>query len=154
MNVHLKIVGTGPLKEEISQYLVDKNISNIELLGFKSGQELTDIVGNSKAVVLPSEWYENGPYSAIESLQLGRPIIGADIGGIPELIHDNGFLFKSGDEEGLSKVFQNMEQLSEQEYQDMKAASVELFHKYYTWSYHYKQLKQIYDSVMKNNKEV
>lgn len=154
MNVHVKIVGTGPLKEEINQYLVENNISNIELLGFKSGQELTDIVGNAKAVVLPSEWYENGPYSAIESLQLGRPIVGADIGGIPELVHNNGFLFKSGDEEDLSIVFQNMEQISEQEYQDMKAASVELFNKYYTWSYHYKQLKQIYDSVMKKYKEV
>lgn len=149
MNVHLKIVGTGPLKEEISQYLVDKNISNIDLLGFKSGQELTDIVGNAKAVVLPSEWYENGPYSAIESLQLGRPIIGADIGGIPELIHNNGFLFKPGNEEDLSKAFQDMEQLSVQKYEDMKAASVALFNKYYTWGYHYKQLKQIYDSVMK-----
>lgn len=40
------------------------------MLGFKSGIELKTLVGNSKAVILPSEWYENGPYSAIELYSL------------------------------------------------------------------------------------
>lgn len=51
------------------------------------------------SIVVPGynvEAYENGPYSAIEALQVGRPIIGANIGGIPELIRKNGELFTSG----------------------------------------------------------
>ena len=95
LNVQLKIAGTGPLEEDVRQYVADKKISNIMFLGFKTGEELSNIVGNAKAIILSSEWYENGPYSAIEALQLGRPIIGADIGGIPELIDNNGYLFKS-----------------------------------------------------------
>ena len=76
----LFIVGTGPVGEKVKEYILKNNIQNVQILGFMSGQSLKDIVGNAKAVILPSEWYENGPYSAIEALQLGRPIIGADIG--------------------------------------------------------------------------
>ena len=140
----MKIVGTGPIDNIIKERIQSDNLTNIHLIGFKTGQELTDIVANAKAVILPSEWYENGPYSAIESLQLGRPIVGADIGGIPELIHNNGFLFKSGDREDLIKAVNKMEQLSQQEYNSMKAASEELFDRCYTWSNHYRQLKNIY----------
>ena len=82
VNAKLYIVGSGPLKGEIERYISSRELYNIKLLGFKSGQELIDIVGNARAVVLPSEWYENGPYSAIEALQVGRPIIGANIGGM------------------------------------------------------------------------
>lgn len=97
----LYIVGIGPLKKEFESLIQDQRIKNIRMMGFKSGQELIDLIGNSKAVIIPSEWYENGPYSAIEALQLERPIIGADIGGIPELINGNGFLFPTSDVKAL-----------------------------------------------------
>ena len=104
INTLLYIVGSGPLKEEIEKYVDENSLDNIKILGFKSGQELIDIVGNAKAVILPSEWYENGPYSAIEALQLGIPIIGANIGGIPELINENGYLYNSGNVDELKKI--------------------------------------------------
>ena len=97
----LYIVGTGPCLEEIEHYLKEHNITNVKLLGFKSGKELTDIVGNARAVILPSEWYENCPFSVMESQMYGTPVIGADIGGIPELIQEGktGELFESGNVE-------------------------------------------------------
>ena len=49
-------------------------------------------------MVIPSECYENNPLSVIESLCLGTPVIGAKIGGIPELISvgKNGSVFEPG----------------------------------------------------------
>ncbi len=120
INAKLYIVGTGPIKNNIEEYISENNINNVEVLGFMSGQSLKDIVGNAKAVILPSEWYENGPYSAIEALQMGRPIIGANIGGIPELIDGNGYLFKSGDSEELKKQIKKLEGLKAVEYQNLK----------------------------------
>ena len=117
------------------------------MLGFKSGQELTNIVGNAKAVILPSEWYENGPYSAIESLQLGRPIIGADIGGIPELVRNNCVLFKSGDITDLHDALVKFENMNEQEYINMKKASIQLFNETYTKEVHYKMLRDVYKKL-------
>lgn len=141
--VRLKIVGGGPLQEELSKYQNE----NIHILGFKSGQDLIDLVGNARAVVLPSEWYENGPYSAIEALQLGRPLIGADIGGIPELIRDNGFLFPSGDVQGLTSALILMDNLEPDAYRAMEQASYRLFEENYTPKTHMQQLGEVYKKL-------
>jgi glycosyltransferase involved in cell wall biosynthesis len=57
-------------------------------------------------MVLPSEWYENAPMSVMESYALGRPAIGANIGGIPELIRigETGEVFESGNADALAEV--------------------------------------------------
>lgn len=147
----LYIVGSGPLKEEIQEYVSTNNLTNIKLLGFKSGQELIDIVGNAKAVVLPSEWYENGPYSAIEALQLGRPIIGADIGGIPELVDGNGCLFETGKTDKLFKNIYYLEHISEEEYERFKCMSRELYVDHYTWVVHRNNLYKAYEKALKQH---
>ena len=144
LNVQLKIAGTGPLEEDVRQYVADKKISNIMFLGFKTGKDLSNIVGNAKAIILPSEWYENGPYSAIEALQLGRPIIGADIGGIPELIDNNGYLFKSGNIDSLKDDILKLEKLDNEQYGVFKDNSLNLFEKNYTNEKHYRLLKEAY----------
>ena len=144
LNVQLKIAGTGPLEEDVRQYVADKKISNIMFLGFKTGKDLSNIVGNAKAIILPSEWYENGPYSAIEALQLGRPIIGADIGGIPELIDNNGYLFKPGNIDSLKDAILKLEKLDNEQYGVFKDNSLNLFEKNYTNEKHYRLLKEAY----------
>lgn len=146
----LFIVGTGPLQSELLSFVNGQNLKNIVFHGFKSGQELVDLVGNAKAVILSSEWYENGPYSAIEALQLGRPIIGSDIGGIPELINQNGFLFKSASVDDLKKAVNKMEELSKEEYSEMEKASLALFSNSYTSQTHIEALQKVYEKAIKN----
>lgn len=149
-NIKLLIAGTGPMTDQI-EALIDKNkANNIMILGFKSGQELIDIVGNAKAVILPSEWYENGPYSAIESLQLSRPIIGSDLGGIPELVEEgkNGYIFKHGDVNDLINKIQEMEKLDEIEYKKHCDHSYKIYLKFYTKETHYPILMSIYKEVL------
>ena len=144
----LYIVGSGPIREQLEAYLQENNLSNIRLFGFLQGSELTDIVGNAKAVILPSEWYENGPYSAIEALQLGRPILGADIGGIPELVDGNGALFPHGDPEALRKAVLEIESLSEAAYRQLQQSSLTLFESQYTQAAHYPRLMEVYRKAM------
>ena len=145
----LYIVGSGPCREEIENYIKGDKIDNVKLLGFKSGQELTDIVGNAKAVILPSEWYENGPYSAIESLQLSRPIIGSDIGGIPELIDGNGYSFAKGNIDELKDILLNFPEPGSEEYAMLCKRSEAMFNERYTSGYHYEKLMNIYDKALK-----
>lgn len=146
---NLYIVGTGPIQEEILQYITNHKLRNIYLLGYMSGQELKDIVGNAKAVILPSEWYENGPYSAIEALQLGIPIIGANIGGIPELIDGNGFLFQSGVAESLAIQILKVEKMPDQQYKYLKLMSSRLYQNNYTAENYYKKIEKIYEKARK-----
>lgn len=108
----LKIVGTGPMDAELKALAA--NCGHIEFLGFRSGSALFDLVANSRAVVLPSEWYENAPMSVLESFAMGKPVIGADIGGIPELVSDEtGWTFSSGDTNELSELLRRVNLLAD-----------------------------------------
>lgn len=100
----LVVVGTGPLKDRLTH-----ESDNVRFVGFKEWDELKALLGKAKFMVIPSEWYENNPISVIESLCLGTPVLGADIGGIPELIGEgNGMLFRAGDEEDLREKIRLM----------------------------------------------
>jgi glycosyltransferase involved in cell wall biosynthesis len=76
-----------------------------------SGEPLRAAILSARAVVVPSEWYENAPLSVMEAGALGRPVIGADIGGIPELIRrgETGFVFQSGDADSLAEVLKRVQ---------------------------------------------
>ena len=101
--VPLYIVGDGVGMPEVRRIVEQGGCEHIHLLGFKQGDELRELILNSICTVLPSEWYENCPMSVLESYAYGKPVIGADIGGIPELIVDgvDGCLVPSGDQEAL-----------------------------------------------------
>lgn len=87
----LRIVGSGPLEEELKSDAP----SNIRFEGHKNWNEIKGIVSKARFIVIPSEWYENNPLSVIEASCLGTPVLGAEIGGIPELIDSefNGMTF-------------------------------------------------------------
>ncbi len=54
------------------------------------GETLKEVVSRASVAVLPSRLYENAPVSILEAFALGKPVVGADIGGIPELIEEGG----------------------------------------------------------------
>ncbi len=97
------IVGTGPEEARLRQ-LVAETGADVEFLGYRTGEALFDAIRGARAMVLPSEWYENAPMSVMEAYALERPVIGAAIGGIPELIRagETGAVFPSGDAEALA----------------------------------------------------
>lgn len=103
--VTLKLAGTGP--EEAALQALNAELGNVgEFLGYRSGADLHALIKGSRAVVLPSEWYENAPMSVLESFAFGKPVIGARMGGIPEMIEpgENGWIFESGNAEALAAL--------------------------------------------------
>jgi glycosyltransferase involved in cell wall biosynthesis len=89
---NFKIIGDGPL---LNTYRTMFRQECIEYLGYLPPDKVYEIVKEARCIVAPSVWYENNPFSVIEALCLGTPVLGARIGGIPELIEEgaNGFLF-------------------------------------------------------------
>lgn len=77
---------------------------------FKTGEELYRIIAEAAISVCPSEWYENCPYSVMESVLLGTPVVGSKMGGIPELIESGktGELFEAGNVEDLMKAIKKV----------------------------------------------
>lgn len=101
--ITLKIIGEGPLEKEIKNRIDMEKIDNVILLGYKKEEGLKDEIRKSMFVILPSTCFENNPRSVIEAFSLGKPVIGSNIGGIPELVKDNqtGLTFEAGDSDDL-----------------------------------------------------
>lgn len=103
-DIQFVLAGNGPLKDQLD------GIENIRDVGFLSGNVLNGVIRKAEFSLVPSIVYDNCPYSAIESLILGIPVVGARIGGIPELVQDGktGELFTSGDAEDLMKKIRTL----------------------------------------------
>jgi glycosyltransferase involved in cell wall biosynthesis len=108
--VPLKILGTGPLEQELKDYVNAKGIGNIQFLGFKSGDEKWQLLRKSLCLVVPSEWYENFPVTVLEAFMASKPVIAARIGGLPYIVEDgqSGLLFEAGDVGGLARKIQQL----------------------------------------------
>lgn len=108
-DVQFIFAGTGPLEETIN------GIPNIKNVGFQKGEALEQLIREARFSIYPSEWYENCPFSVMESQMYGTPVLGANIGGIPELIQvgKTGELFESGNASELkskiNKLWKNKE---------------------------------------------
>lgn len=135
----LKVIGGGPLAEELKS-VANKNI---EFVGFKQWNEIKEIVGKARFSVIPSEWYENNPLSVIEAQCLGTPVLGARIGGIPELIKEgiNGMCFESKNTEDLKNKIQTMFEINFQYEEIAKAAQEQ-----YNSETYYINLMKIYNN--------
>jgi glycosyltransferase involved in cell wall biosynthesis len=122
--------GYGVAEEEIAK------VQNAEYVGFKTGEELKQLIAKALCSVYPSEWYENCPFSVIESQMYGTPVVASNMGGIPELIEEGktGLLFKAGDykdlESKLRYLLENKAVLDEFT-QNCKAVKFETPQSYY-----------------------
>mgnify|MGYP001807286753 CR=1 FL=1 len=93
----LALVGEGPQEQALRVLAAEVGV-RVTFHGRLSGEALFQVVRGARACVLPSEWYENAPKSVLEAFGLGKTVVGADIGGISELIvpGQTGWLFESG----------------------------------------------------------
>lgn len=145
-NYKLFIAGDGPEKEKIIEFIKDKKINdNIKLLGYISQKDLKGYTRRCTFLVVPSIWYENCPYSILETQAIGKPIIGANIGGIPELVKDgeNGFIYNSCDvnelKEKMNKIFNEKEL-----YEKFSICAKEFAKKEYDKNIYYEKIYNIY----------
>jgi len=104
--VKLKIAGEGDELEKLKKIAQEIDINErVEFMGYKSKQALEKIIKKSKFVVTPSIWYENAPYSILESYLYKKAVIGSEIGGIKELVVNGktGLTFEAGNDVDLAK---------------------------------------------------
>jgi glycosyltransferase involved in cell wall biosynthesis len=111
-NSHLKFVGVGPMENKLKK-LAEKLKVKAEFLGFKNGPELKYIILRSRAIVIPSIWFENMSLSLLEALNLNKIVIASNIGGIPEIIKhgQNGLLFEPGNVNDLTNKIKSLARL-------------------------------------------
>lgn len=146
----LYIAGDGPEKAYIEKFIKKYKLEErVLMLGFLNKEQVTEYVRKSRFVVVPSIWFENCPYSLLETLAVGKPVIGANIGGIPELVvnNENGFIYKYDD---INDLADKMKKLFEDEkiVKDFSKKSKELSKQYDKDEYYLKIIK-IYENIIK-----
>jgi glycosyltransferase involved in cell wall biosynthesis len=101
----LLIVGAGPLSAVLQDAITEYRLQNVRLTGFKWNEELASLIRKARFTVVPSEWYENCSMALIESYAWGKPVVGANIGGISEMIEEakTGLLFEPFSVEDLAE---------------------------------------------------
>lgn len=98
---------------EVTPTLVDKILKNnhtafnINVFGILSKEEVIEMLINSDVVIIPS-WAEGLPNAGMEALAASCIIVGSNVGGIPELIDGNGYLFKPGDILELARILKKL----------------------------------------------
>lgn len=104
----LIICGAGPLEEWCRQYVMNNQLKNVEIKGFVDNKTARNIIGESKALVLPTRWYEGFPMTIVESYSVGTPVIGSDIGNVGSLIENerSGWKFVTNSKTDLIKAFE------------------------------------------------
>lgn len=105
--LRLELYGTGPLEPTLrAEY---GSTPGIEFKGHADAETLARRLAVAAMTVCPSQWYENNPLSVIESLSAGTPVVGAEIGGIPELIRpEDGLLYDPFSPEALAGALRGM----------------------------------------------
>ena len=150
-NKKLYIAGDGPEKEKIEKIIKDRHLEeNIKLLGYLNQNQVKEYIRKSRFVVVPSIWYENCPYSVLETLAIGKPVIGANIAGIPELVQDkvNGLTYQYDDirelEEKMKLLFENKELADEYGRNAKNIAKKE-----YSKNEYYNKIIKIYEKLIR-----
>ena len=98
-SIDLTIIGDGPQLEALKRLVSEKKLlGKIHVLGRTSHEEAMKVLGESDIFVLPSRRVEGFPMSVIEAMFAQVPVIGSNMGGIPEGVENGvtGIVYESG----------------------------------------------------------
>ncbi len=145
----LYVVGDGPDRQAVEEMVTQEQKENIKFTGYLTAAPLEETIDSARVVILPSEWYENAPMAILESFSRGKPVIGARIGGIPEMVDDgiNGYLFEPGNAADLQKKLELFLALPEDRVIAMGKAARRKAERYSAAS-HFDQLMQAYQKAL------
>lgn len=142
----LKIAGTGPDEKRLRALSHSLGLEDrVAFLGFQDGLKLQALINEAKAIIVPSVWAENMPFSVIESLANSKIVIASHSGGLAELINNkNGLLFKTGDSQDLVVKIAALNKLDTATMSEQAKTSVE----YLRIDQHLKHLLAIYGKTL------
>jgi len=144
----VKILGEGPLLDEMKAFVHTHHIDNVSFEGFIDGTLKRDILAGAMFLIFPSECYESFGYTVIESYACGTPVIASDIGGARELVPEGetGYLFTPGDPQDFKRqvlrIMADPHQLMQ-----MRRNALERAGRLYTRTIGYRSLKSLFEQL-------
>lgn len=140
----LVVCGKGGESEWCHRFVEENHLSSIKMMGFLPNDKVKDMIAESKALIMPTQWYEGFSMTIIEAFSVGTPVIGSDIGNVGGLIRQSrlGWLFQPQDAEGLATCVKN--------YSDIDSLAFQTFCQEFSEEKNYKILDKIYYEVCRD----
>lgn len=137
----LIICGNGPEKDWCEGFIRENGMSNVKMYGLVENNKVQKIIAESKALILPTQWYEGFPMTIVESFACGTPVIGSNIGNVNNLIKDGvtGLTFQYNSVDSLRDAVRNIT--------DMVESSTNQYKENYNSYKNYTLLNSIYHSI-------
>lgn len=137
----LLVCGTGPLEEWCKTYVEDNHLNHVQLMGKLTVEEVKKLLAESRAMILPTKWYEGFPMTIVESYAVGTPVIGPDMGNVGRIIENGrtGLLYDPTKEKNLAETIRQAEH-EKFDYRQIR----EYYEEKYSAENNYKELMEIY----------
>lgn len=135
----LLLCGNGPEEEWVRSYIDRNHLTGVVLLGMRPHGEVLRLMAESRALIMPTMWYEGQPMVILESYAAGTPVIASDIGNAGAMVEPDvtGLRFTCGDTVSLRKAVMRMEEKT-----DWDTRTV--YQRRYAPEKNYEMLRQIY----------
>lgn len=140
----LVVCGTGPMENWCRLFIDRNNLEKIKLKGFISNIEIRKMIADSKALILPTQWYEGFPISIIEAFSVGTPVICSDLGNAGDIVAEGitGSKFKHDSIKSLINAIKRLDN-----YYNINKSVYDEYKSKYTEDINYKKIMDIYSSV-------
>lgn len=150
-DIELHVAGGGPLLSELRSQAGP----HVTVLGQLSSEHIQQEIAGAQAVIVPSLVHDNFPYSVIEPLAHGKPVLGAQRGGIPELIQPNstGWLFEPSERASLMQALSTFHHTSDAQLITMGKTARQWVEQHLTIDQHYRKLLAIYERYVQSSSQ-
>lgn len=155
----LVLVGKGSEEEKIKSFVNERNLQNrVQINGAIFGEDMDRIIERAKIVLVPSEWYENGAFVALQALAKGKIVVASNIAGLSEIIQDGetGYLAEPGNPDSFVEAINKALELTDKEYCEMSKRIVEYAKRRCDAKQYIQKLCGVYKRLIdrKNEKEI
>jgi len=104
LSIPLRIVGDGPLKEELVNFAQRNQLVNVSFTGQLPHSRVLNLMKKARCLIFPSEWYEPFGLTLLEAFACGLPVISSGIESLRDLVRpeDTGLIFNAGNSQDLA----------------------------------------------------
>lgn len=143
----LKLIGDGPLADQVQALAA--TTAQVEYLGQRPIAQVYDWMGQAKALLFPSQWYEGLPRTIIEAFAKGTPVIASRLGAMASLIRhqQNGLHFEPGDQADMVRQIRWIDEHPDA-WQAMQHQARQDFEAEFTAERNYQILMEIYAAAI------
>ena len=147
-HIPLKILGDGPLRQELTDLAIQTKLP-VEFLGFCDSPRIIDMMGRAALLVVPSEWYEGFPMVVLEAYACGTPVVCSRIGSLNEIVEEGvaGVKFDPGNPQDLAEKVQMLWDNSERR-KSMRGTVRKTYENNYSAEKNFQDLMRIYEKTM------